>query len=91
MRFANTLRLLAQRRGLSVHYLAEFTGLDPSFVRRLMTGEKHPGDETVLLLALALVSCPERYRKEKEGMVNTLSTLWTALMEDAADTVTRRR
>jgi hypothetical protein len=88
--FSNTFYELARQRQMSIDYLAEFTRLDPAFIRRLMTGQKKPSHATTIKLALALVSDKERYRREREAMPNTLATLVDALLADAAvDSVTR--
>ncbi len=83
---ARTLRDLARRWGVSEEYIAEFTGLDRSYIRRLFSGEKrNPSRRVLVAVALALVSCPERYRKDKERMVNAFPALLAAALEDALE------
>ncbi len=56
---ARTLRDLARRWGVSEEYIAEFTGLDRSYIRRLFSGEKrNPSRRVLVAVALALVSAP---------------------------------
>lgn len=80
--FAQALREEVARAGLSAYYLAEFTGLDPAFVRRLLAGEKNPSLQTVIALALALVSDPARYQADPT-VAQVLSRLVAAAMADA--------
>ncbi len=82
--FAKKLREKASQRGMSVQYLSDFTGLDPSYIRRLMTGEKTPSRLTIIKLSLALCSCPERWRQDKVGESQTFDVLILAFMSDAA-------
>ena len=82
--FASTLKRLASERKMSVQYLADFTSLDPSYIRRLMTGEKTPSMLTLIKLAIALCSCPERFQQDKVGEPQTLFELLLALLSDGA-------
>jgi transcriptional regulator with XRE-family HTH domain len=80
--FAHALREELARAGLSPYYLAEFTGLDPAFVRRLVSGEKNASLQTVIALAMALVSDPERFKADPM-VAQVLSRLVAAAMADA--------
>ncbi len=54
--FSETLRALRHRAGKSKYGLAQYSGLDQSYILRLETGEKaNPSRDVVLMLALALV------------------------------------
>ncbi len=80
--FAHALREELDRLEVSPYYLAEFTGLDQAFVRRLVSGEKNPSLSTVVLLALALVSDQAKL-KDNPMMSLVLSRLVSAAMSDA--------
>jgi hypothetical protein len=73
---------LQQTRESPTYYLAEFTGLDPAFVRRLVAGEKNASLQTVIALAMALVSDPERFKADPM-VAQVLSRLVAAAMADA--------
>ena len=54
--FAETLRTLRQRSGKSIYRLAQYSGIDQSYILRLETGEKaNPSRDVVMMLGLALV------------------------------------
>ena len=54
--FSETLSALRRRAGKSKYSLAQYSGLDQSYILRLETGEKdNPSRDVVLMLALALV------------------------------------
>lgn len=57
-----TLKDLAKLCG-SEYQLAQYAGLDPSFVRWLFDGEKNGSNLTIIRLTIALVRCPELARK----------------------------
>jgi len=59
--FAKTLRDLARLCGKSEYRLAQLSGLDPTFVRRLFDGEKRPSN-----LTIALVTDPKLARKHPD-------------------------
>jgi predicted transcriptional regulator len=80
--FAHALREEMDRLGVSAYYLAEFTGLDQAFVRRLAAGEKNASLVTVVALAMALVSDAQKY-KTNPMMAQVLSRLVSAAMADA--------
>jgi hypothetical protein len=50
--FAQTLKDLAKLCGKSEYQLAQYTGLDPSFVRRMVDGEKRASDLTIIRLTI---------------------------------------
>jgi hypothetical protein len=87
--FAHALREELERLEVSPYYLAEFTGLDHAFVRRLVSGEKNPSLTTVVLLALALVSDAKKF-KDNPMMAQVLSRLVSAAMSDAVAGSRRR-
>ena len=80
--FAHALREELERLDVSPYYLAEFTGLDQAFVRRLVSGEKNPSLNTVVLLSLALVSDAEKFKKNPM-MAKVLPRLISAATSDA--------
>jgi predicted transcriptional regulator len=80
--FAHALREEMARLEVSPYYLAEFTGLDQAFVRRLASGEKNPSLGTVVVLAMALVSDAQKF-KANPMMAQVLSRLVSAAMADA--------
>lgn len=52
-------------RGKSLYFLAEFTGLDIRYLRRLACGEKrNPSTETLVKVAFALVACEEQFKQD---------------------------
>lgn len=81
--FATTLRNLAKKCDKSELDLVNLTGLDPSFVHRLMTGEKRPSPLTVVRLAIALPMCKELVAKDVSEVPHILSVLMAAFLSDA--------
>jgi transcriptional regulator with XRE-family HTH domain len=81
--FSKTLRQLARKCGKSEYDLARLSGLDPSFVHRLMSGEKNPSLATVTRLAMALVMDKELADQYPADVPNALGILVTALLSDA--------
>jgi plasmid maintenance system antidote protein VapI len=65
--FAKTLKDLAKLCGKSEYRLAQLSGLDPTFVRRLFDGEKKASNLTIIRLTIALVMDPELARKHPVG------------------------
>lgn len=57
--FAQTLTDLAELCGKSEYQLAQYAGLNPTFVRRLFDGEKNASNLTIVRLTMALVIGPE--------------------------------
>ncbi len=52
-------------RRKSLHFLAEFTGLDVRYLRRLACGEKlNPSTEVLVKIAFALVASEEQFRRD---------------------------
>ncbi len=56
--FAQALNDLARLCGKSEYQIAQYSGLDPSFVRRLFDGEKRASNLTIIRLTIALVMDP---------------------------------
>lgn len=81
--FANTLTKLARLCGKSEYELSNLTGLDPSFIHRLMSGEKNPSSATVMRLAVALPMCKELADKHPADVPNVLGLLLMAQLSDA--------
>ena len=55
-RFSEVFRMLRQRAQKSRYRVAQYSGIDQSYILRLETGEKaNPSRDVVLMLALALV------------------------------------
>ena len=53
--FSEKFRMLRHRAGKSKYRVAQYSGIDQSYVLRLETGEKaNPSRDVVLMLALAL-------------------------------------
>jgi hypothetical protein len=87
--FAHALREELERCKVSPYYLAEFTGLDQAFVRRLASGEKNPSLSTVIVIAQAIPS--DQLKFKADPMVGqVLPRLVSAAMSDAV-MGTRRR
>lgn len=82
--FASTLRKLAQLCGKSEYELSKQSGLDPSFVHRLMSGEKNPSSATVMKLAIALPMCKDIASRHPVEMQNLLGLLLMAQLIDAS-------
>ncbi len=62
---ARYLQQQLRRRGKSLYFLAEFTGLDIRYLRRLASGEKrNPSTEALVKIAFALVACEEEFRRD---------------------------
>ena len=56
-------QLRARRKTL--YFLAEFTGLDIRYLRRLASGEKlNPSTETLVKIAFALVASEEQFKQD---------------------------
>lgn len=82
--FATTLRNLAKLCGKSEYELANLTGLDPSFIHRLMSGEKNPSSSTVMKLAIALPMSKELAKQHPVEVPNILTLLFMAQLADAS-------
>lgn len=82
--FSSTLRNLAKLCGKSEYELANLTGLDPSFIHRLMSGEKNPSSSTVMKLAIALPTCKELAKAHPVEVPNILTVLLMAQLSDAS-------
>ncbi len=73
--FAKTLNDLATLCGKSEYQLAQISGLDPTFVRRLFDGEKRASNLTIIRLTIALVMDPELARKHPDTVPFILNVL----------------
>jgi hypothetical protein len=81
--FAQTLNDLARLCGKSEYQLAQYSGLDPSFVRRLFDGERRASNLTIIRLTMALVMDPELARKHPAQVPFILNALKDAQISDA--------
>ena len=81
--FAKTLTDLAKLCGKSEYQLAQFSGLDPSFVRRLCDGEKRASNLTIVRLTIALVMDPALAKKYPQQVPFILNALRDAQLRDA--------
>ena len=89
--FAKTLTALAKLCGKSEYQLAQYSGLDPSFVRRLFDGEKEASNRTIIRLANALVMDPELAEKYPARVPFVLNALRDAQLSDAIATLGESR
>ena len=81
--FAQTLNDLAKVCGKSEYQLAQYSGLDPTFIRRLFDGEKRASNRTIIRLTIALVMCPELARDHPAQVPFILNVLKDAQLSDA--------
>ena len=81
--FAKTLKDLATLCGKSEYQLARYSGLDPSFVRRLFDGEKRASNLTIIRLTIAPVMDPELARMHPAQVPFILNALKDAQLSDA--------
>ena len=81
--FSKTLRNLAKLCGKSEYQVAQYSGLDPSFVRRLFDGEKRASNLTIIRLALALVTDPKLIEQHPDSVPYILNALKNAQLSDA--------
>lgn len=81
--FSTTLGRLSRKCGKSELDLSDLTGLDPSFIHRMMTGEKRPSPLTVIRLAIALPMCRDLVKEDRSEIPNILWVLMTAFLSDA--------
>ena len=84
--FAKTLNDLATLCGKSEDQLAQYSGLDPTVVRRLFDGEKHASNLTIIRLTIALVACPDLIRTYPAQGPFVLNALKNAQLSDAIAT-----
>jgi hypothetical protein len=89
--FSNTLTALAKLCGKSEYQLAQFSGLDPSFVRRLFDGEKEASNRTIIRLTMGLVMDPELARRYPAQVPFILNALKDAQLSDAVATLGESR
>lgn len=90
--FTTTLQDLVRRSGKSVNRFAVDAGMDPAYLRRLLSGEKtNPSVFTLIKLYGGVVSCSERLKQDPE-LVHAFTILLIAAVEHAAvDSVTGNR
>lgn len=81
--FAHALNDLAKLCGKSEYQLAQFSGLDPTFVRRLFDGEKRASNLTIIRLTIALVMDPDLARRYPAQVPFILNALKDAQLSDA--------
>lgn len=81
--FAQTLTDLAELCGKSQYQVAQLSGLDPTFVRRLFDGEKRASNLTIVRLTIALVMDPELAREHPAQVPFILNALKDAQLSDA--------
>jgi len=81
--FAKPLKDLARLCGKSEYQLAQLSGLDPTFVRRLFDGEKRASNQTIIRLTIALVMDPELARMYPAQVSFVLNALKDAQLSDA--------
>ena len=89
--FAQTLTDLAKLCGKSEYELAQLSGLDPTFVRRLVDGEKRASNLTIIRLAIGLVMDSELAAKYPAQVPFILNALKTAQLSDAIATLGESR
>jgi hypothetical protein len=63
--------------------VAELSGLDPTFVRRLFNGEKRASHLTIIRLTIALVMDPKLAREHPDRVPFVLNALTEAQLSDA--------
>ncbi len=81
--FAKTLKDLAKLCGKNEYQLAQLSGLDPSFVRRLFDGEKRASNQTIIRLTVALVMDPGLAKRYPSQVSFILNALEDAQLSDA--------
>jgi len=89
--FAQTLKDLAKLCGKSEYQLAQYSGLDPTFVRRLFDGEKRASNLTIIRLTIGLVMSPELAQKYPAQVPFILTALKDAQLSDAIAKSTESR
>lgn len=85
--FAKTLTELAKLCGKSEYQLAQYSGLDPSFVRRLCDDDKHASNLTIIRLTIALVMDPQLIEQHPARVPFILNALTDAQLRDAIATL----
>ena len=81
--FSKTLKDLAKLCGKSEYQLAQLSGLDPTFVRRLFDRQKKASNMTIIRLTIALVMDPDLARKHPDRVPFILNALKDAQLSDA--------
>jgi len=91
--FAHALNDLAKLCGKSEYQLAQYSGLDPTFIRQLFDGEKNASNLTIVRLTMALVIGPDLARKYPAQVPFVLNAIKDAQLSDeiAASTESRNR
>jgi hypothetical protein len=73
--FQIVLTRMLRLTGKSVQEVAYLGGIDPAYLRRLLSGEKHnPSPETVLKIWIGLIAC-SGLMKEHPVMIHGLAEL----------------
>jgi hypothetical protein len=81
--FARTLKDLADVCGKSEYQIAQLSGLDPTFVRRLFEGKKNASNLTIIRLTIALVMDPRLAQAYPAQVPFVLNALKDAQLSDA--------
>jgi hypothetical protein len=89
--FAQTLKDLADVCGKSEYQVAQLSGLDPTFVRRLFDGEKRASNLTIIRLTIALVMDPKLAQAHPARVPFILNALKDAQLSDAIAESTESR
>ena len=72
--FSEKLRMLRHKARKSKYLMAQYSGIDQSYILRLETGEKaNPSRDVVLMLAFALA-----YNSDAVGIDDVEDLLWAA-------------
>ncbi len=80
-----TLRRLAELSGKTEAQIAKHGGLDPAYVRKLLSGQKwNPTEATLIKLVVGIVFDPKLYDREgdKPEVQHPLASLLHALQAD---------
>ena len=81
--FSRTLMDLAKLCGKSEYKLAKYSGLDPTFVRRLVDGEKRASNLSIIRLTIGLVMDPKLADGYPAQVPFILNALKDAQLSDA--------
>ena len=81
--FSKTLTDLAKLCGKSEYQLAKHSGLDPTFVRRLIDSEKRASNLTIIRLTIGLVMDPRLAEAYPARVPFILNALKDAQLSDA--------
>lgn len=89
--FAKSLNDLARLCGKSEYQVAQYSGLDPTFVRRLFDGEKRASNLTIIRLTIELVMDAELAARYPAQVPFILNALTGAQLSDAIAELPRSR